>query len=81
LERTFAEEFPGYTPFPFGARFQIERLVRGILLAEPLLPEFADCFRNLEEEAFGNLTTSFRLENCIRRSELLRILSVAACRP
>src|SRR5919202_1940690 len=40
LERLFAEEYPEYDPFPFGAKRHIELLVRNILLAEPLLKEY-----------------------------------------
>ena len=37
IEATFAEEFPGFDPFPFGQRSWIHVLVRHILLAEPMV--------------------------------------------
>jgi endoglucanase len=47
LEELFAKEYPGYDPFPFGSKREIELLVRNILLAEPLLPEYAELFRGM----------------------------------
>ena len=43
IEQTFAAEFPEYNPGPFGAGWQIKRLVRHILLSEALLPASAPC--------------------------------------
>ena len=40
IEQTFAEFFPNYNPFPFDAKWQINRTVRHILLAEPLIEDF-----------------------------------------
>lgn len=75
LERLFAEEYPDYHPFPFGTQREIELLVRNILLAEPMLPEYAELFRGMEEAEIDDLMRSFRFENCLRRTELAGILS------
>jgi endoglucanase len=75
LERLFAEEYPDYDPFPFGATREIELLVRNILLAEPMLGEYAELFRGMDEVEIDNLMRSFRFENCVKRQTLAAILS------
>jgi aryl-phospho-beta-D-glucosidase BglC (GH1 family) len=75
LERLFEEEFPDYHPFPFGTQREIELLVRNILLAEPMLPEYAELFRGMDEAQIDELMRSFRFENCVKRDELVDILS------
>jgi endoglucanase len=75
LERLFAEEFPDYHPFHFGTQREIELLVRNILLAEPMLPEYAELFRGTSEAEVEELMRSFRFENCVKREELANILS------
>ena len=71
----FDKEFPDYHPFPFGAQWMIDRLVRHILLAEPLLDEFAALFKGMDEQAIDSLMRSFQFKNCIQRPELVKILS------
>lgn len=75
LERTLAEEFPGYDPLPFGANRQVARLVRNILLSEPLLEEFANCFAGLNEGELDTLLQSFLFKNCVVRQPLCQTLS------
>jgi endoglucanase len=75
LEELFAQEFPNYQPFPFGAQWLIRRLVRHILLAEPLLEEFAALFVGLSEGDLDLLLQSFQFQNCLQRSALCEILS------
>jgi endoglucanase len=74
IERTFAKEFPNYKPFPFGVKRHIDQLVRHVLLAEPLVEEFAELFRNVSVEEIDTLMRSFRFENCARRDRLAEIL-------
>jgi endoglucanase len=74
IERTFAKEFPNYKPFPFGVKRHIDQLVRHVLLAEPLVKEFAELFRNVSVEEIDTLMRSFRFENCARRDRLAEIL-------
>ena len=75
LEALFAAEFPDYNPFPFGARWQIKRLVRHILLAEPLLDEFGACLEGATAEDVERMMGSFLFENCVQREDLADILA------
>jgi endoglucanase len=75
LERLFAREYPDYAPFPFGALREIELLVRNILLAEPMLPEYAELFRDMNEDEIDAMMRSFRFENCIWREPLAELLA------
>jgi hypothetical protein len=78
LEETFAREFSNYNPFPFGRQWVINRLVRHILLAEPLLDEFGALFKGLNEQDIERLVQSFQFEHCVQRTELASILATAA---
>ena len=75
LERKISEEFPNFDPFPFGTQWWIDRLVRNILLAEPLVSEFGELFRGMDEDDIEEMMKSFRFENCGQRTELADILS------
>ena len=75
LEEIFAREFPDYHPFHFDAHGMIHLLVRHILLAEPLLQEFAAFFKGLDEQDIDTLMQSFQFKNCLQRTELARIVS------
>ncbi|HCI81120.1 MAG TPA: glycoside hydrolase family 5 [Ktedonobacter sp.] len=77
VEETFAREFPDYQPFPFGSQWLINRLVRHILLAEPLLPEFAALFKGMNTQDIDSLMQSFQWKNCLQRTELVKILSTS----
>jgi aryl-phospho-beta-D-glucosidase BglC (GH1 family) len=74
LEKLFAAEFPDYNPFPFGVRWQIKRLVRHMLIAEALLPEFGDLFAGMTETQIDEVMQSFRFDKCVQRTELANIL-------
>jgi aryl-phospho-beta-D-glucosidase BglC (GH1 family) len=75
LEQTFTELFPNYQPYPFTAHWQIHRLVRNILLAEPLLEDFLPLLQGLDCAQIDELMDSFRFQNCAVRQELCRVLS------
>jgi aryl-phospho-beta-D-glucosidase BglC (GH1 family) len=75
IEQTFAAEFPGFQPFPFGAQRHINQLVRHMLLSEPLVDEFAALFKGISTEEIDGLMESFRFENCVRRTELANVLA------
>jgi endoglucanase len=75
LERLFEREYPGYEPFPFGVQRDIELLVRNILLAEPMLTEYAELFAGMGEDEIDEMMRSFRFENCVRREPLAEILA------
>lgn len=77
IEDLFAQEFPDYHPFPFGTRWVINRLVRHILLSEPLLAEFAALFKDLSEQDIDALLQSFQFKHCQQRAELADILATS----
>jgi aryl-phospho-beta-D-glucosidase BglC (GH1 family) len=74
IELTFAEFFPNYKPFPFGVQWQINRTVRHILLAEPLIEDFYPLLHGLTLNEIDELMASFRFEHCSPRLELVRII-------
>jgi aryl-phospho-beta-D-glucosidase BglC (GH1 family) len=74
IEDLMDREFPAWDPFPFGRRWMIKRLVRHILIAEPLEIEFAECFRGLGDADIEPLMASFELEHCVPREALLDLL-------
>jgi len=74
IEQTFAEFFPSYKPFPFDAQWQINRAVRHILLAEPLIEDFYPLLHGLELAEIDELMASFRFECCVPREELVQII-------
>jgi len=75
LEELFKKEFSGYDPYPNGQQRQISLMVRHILIAEALVPEYCNLFRNLSEEQVVALAQSFRFENYEKRTRLEDILS------
>ena len=74
IEQTFAEFFPNYRPYPFGAQWQINRVVRHILLAEPLIEDFYPLLNGLDISEIDDLMASFKYENCSPRTELVDII-------
>ncbi len=74
LEELIKKEFPGYDPYPNGQQREISLLVRHILIAEALLPEYCNLFKGLSEEQVIALARSFRYENYVKRSRLENIL-------
>ncbi len=75
IEQTFQREFPDYNPFPFGPKRHIAQLVRHMLLAEPLIDVFAECFRDVTEQEIDNLMQSFAFKNCVQRTKLAQLLA------
>ncbi|MEV4570517.1 cellulase family glycosylhydrolase [Nonomuraea sp. NPDC049419] len=74
IERTVAEEFPSFDPPPFGQRQWIHVLVRHILLAEPMVDEFAALFAGIDAEQARELADSFRFDRCAVRAPLAETL-------
>ncbi len=74
IEQTFAEFYPSYRPFPFDATWQINRTIRHILLAEPLLEDYFPLLLGLEFAEIDELMKSFLLQNCCPRQELCQII-------
>ncbi|MGP3914485.1 glycoside hydrolase family 5 protein [Nonomuraea sp. 10N515B] len=75
LHQLIETEFPGWDPYPWGARYQSDDLIRHILIAQALLPEYAELFRGLGDDELIALADSFLLEQCIRREPLLELLA------
>ena len=75
LEDLFKEEFPGYNPYPNGQVSQINLMVRHLLIAEALVPEYCDLFKSLTEQELVALAQSFRYENYVKRMRLEDILT------
>jgi endoglucanase len=74
IEQTFAEFFPNYKPFPFDAKWQINRTVRHILLAEPLIEDFFPLLHGLDYDEIDALAASFQFKNCSPRQQLVGII-------
>jgi aryl-phospho-beta-D-glucosidase BglC (GH1 family) len=70
IERTFHDEFPDFEPFPFGMKSWVHTLVRHILLAEPLVDDFARCFEGVTPAEAEALADSFRFDRCTVRTRL-----------
>jgi endoglucanase len=75
LEDLFNKEFPNYNPYPNGAKSQINLMVRHILIAEALVPEYCNLFKNLSDEQLTALAQSFSYENYVKRVRLEKILT------
>jgi endoglucanase len=75
IEDLFKKEFSQYNPYPKGTQKQINLLVRHILIAEALVPEYCDLFRNLSDQELIALAGSFRFENYVKRTRLEEILT------
>lgn len=74
IDTLFDAEFPDFDPFPWGRRHWIHRLVRHVLLAEPLVAEYGRCFADVEPEQVEELAASFAYHACARREPLARLL-------
>jgi aryl-phospho-beta-D-glucosidase BglC (GH1 family) len=74
IEQLFAEEFPDHDPYPWGQRQWINVLVRNILLAEPLVDQFAARFEGVDESEAVTLAESFTFANCTPRAPLAELL-------
>jgi len=74
IEDLFRTEFPDFDPFPWGAKPWINLLVRHILLAEPLVDDFARCFEGVGTLEAAELAGSFSFEQCVPREELAHLL-------
>ena len=75
IEELFKKEFKDYSPYPKGQQGQINLLVRHILIAEALVPEYCNLFENITEEKLTSLAQSFRFDNYVIRKRLEDILT------
>jgi endoglucanase len=75
LEELLKKEFREYNPYPNGQQSQINLFVRHILVAEALVPEYCNLFKDLSEQKLTELAQSFRFENYVKRKRLENILT------
>jgi len=75
LEELFKKEFPDYNPYPHGQQSHIALLVRYILIAQALVPEYCNLFKGMSEKELTSLAESFRFENYEKRTRLEDILT------
>ncbi|WP_049577482.1 glycoside hydrolase family 5 protein [Streptomyces sp. SBT349] len=75
IERLFEEEFPDYHPFPWGSRRWLHGIVRHVLLAEPMVGDFAACFEGVDPDTAEALASCFALNACTRREPLADLLA------
>ena len=75
INELFQKEFPDYYPYPSGQPRQIGRLVRNILIAEALIPEYCNLFRDKTDEEIIALAQSFSFDNSVKRERLEDILT------
>ncbi|GII76351.1 hypothetical protein Sru01_13330 [Sphaerisporangium rufum] len=75
LHRLMETEAPEWDPYPWGARYQTDDLIRHILIAQALLPEYAAGFAGRSDEELLALADSFALGACTRRDRLIELLA------
>jgi len=70
-----AREFPDFDPYPWGRQDWVRTLLQTIMLAQPLVEEYAALFTGLDNHALTTLADSFRLADCEVRQPLLATLA------
>jgi aryl-phospho-beta-D-glucosidase BglC (GH1 family) len=75
LEEMFKKEFSNYNPYPKGSKSEINLMIRHILIAEALVPEYCNLFKGLNDEHLVALAQSFRFDNYVKRDRLEKILT------
>jgi len=79
IEQAFAEFYPQYRPFPFDAQWYINRTVRHILLAEPLVEDYYPLLAGLSLEEIDQLMASFKFSSCQPKTKLCEIIKRNVC--
>ena len=72
-----AREFPDFDPYPWGRLDWVRTLLTTITFAQPLVEEYAELFRGLDDSELAALADSFALENCTVREPLRQRLAEA----
>jgi len=75
VHELLAKEFPDFDPYPFGRRQWADLLVLHTLFAQPLVQEYAELFRGLDDDELLALADSFALGQCERRDWLFSSLA------
>lgn len=74
VQDLIAREFPDFDPYPWGRWDWVRTLFQTIMLAQPLVQEYAGLFAGLGDDDLAALADSFRFENCQVREPLRRLL-------
>ena len=69
-----AREFPRFDPYPWCRFDWVRTLLLNITFAQPLVPEYAELFRGLDDSELVALADSFAFENCTVRESLSKQL-------
>jgi hypothetical protein len=77
LKQEIPEKYQNLYPWPvFKLKDRVGRLSRNTLVAEFLVPEWADHFQGRDgEEELDEIAKSFAFENCLHRDALNKILA------
>ncbi|OAF57170.1 hypothetical protein VC83_05957 [Pseudogymnoascus destructans] len=74
LHQWFADNVPeNYSkkyPWQWRTHMHVFRGIRGITMAEYMIPEWADYFKDLSYEQMDELAASWKFENCVGRQRL-----------
>jgi endoglucanase len=65
-------------PWQWRMHMHVFRGIRGITMAEYMIPEFADYFQGLGFEQLDELAASWKFENCVGRERLNEVLKLYA---
>jgi len=79
ITQEIPNEFQALYPFPvWKVSDRVNRLARGILVAEYMVQEWAEHFRGNTEDELDMIAQSFKFENCLHRDGLNEILQANA---
>ena len=70
VQDLIAREFPDFNPYPWGRFDWVRTLLLNITLAQPLVREYAELFRGLDDTELLALADSFAFEKCAIRETL-----------
>ena len=74
FQAKLAQEFPDFSPYPWGRWDWARTLLLNITVAQPLAYEYAQLFRGLGDDDLLALADSFALANCDLRVPLIERL-------
>ena len=64
VQELIKSEFPNFDPYPWGRADWVKTILLNILVAQPMVHEYADLFRGASESDLVELADSFAFENC-----------------
>jgi aryl-phospho-beta-D-glucosidase BglC (GH1 family) len=70
FQELIAREFPRFDPYPWGRWGWVRTLLLNITVAQPLIGEYAELFRGLDDHELLALADSFAYRNCAVRDTL-----------